>query len=321
MKVRSCFWITIEKTGKREVKMDITLALGGGGSRGYAHIGVLRRLEQAGIRVRAVAGTSAGGIVAAAYALGHSPDELETLFSQMDQSKLFGLNGVGGPGILGLSGAIRELEKIFGDATFEDLDIPCAVVAVDINAGQEVHISSGRVVDALLATSAVPGVFPPRIMGDCQLVDGAVLNPVPVSVARDLAPKLPIIAVVLESVANPSAGALPSLPLPVPVPAPLVHTITRTRLAQAFNVFIKSVDLGSRKLAELRLTLDRPDVIIRPDVKGIGLLDSVDIHKVIRSGEVATEAVLPELKQLGNWSGRVRQWMGLRRVEHDTRPA
>ena len=91
--------------------MDITLALGGGGSRGYAHIGVLRRLEEEGLKVKAVAGTSAGGIIAAAYAAGYSPDELEDMFSQIDQSKLFARSGKEGPGILGLSGAIKELEK------------------------------------------------------------------------------------------------------------------------------------------------------------------------------------------------------------------
>ncbi len=301
--------------------MDISLALGGGGSRGYAHIGVLRKLEQMGFRVRAVAGTSAGGIVAAAYAAGHTPDEMEALFSQLDQSKLFARSGHEGPGILGLTGATRELEKLFGDAVFADLKIPCGVVAVDINAGVEMHLCEGRIMDALLATIAVPGVFPPKCYGDIQMVDGAVLNPVPVTLARKLAPRLPVVAVVLEGVAEPSAGGLPSIPLPVPMPAQLVQTLTRTRVAQAFNIFLKSVDLGSRKLAELRLIMDAPDVIIRPDVKGIGLLDAVNVHKVIHSGEAATEVVSEDLKQLNAWSNRLRQWMFPRRDTDVTRPA
>ncbi len=233
--------------------MDISLALGGGGSRGYAHIGVIRRLINEGYRIRAVAGTSAGGIIAATYASGRSPDEMEAIFSQLDQSKLFARSGHDGPGILGLSGATKELESLFGDMTFADLKIPCGVVAVNINAGTEVHLAQGRIVDALLATSAVPGIFPPKYFGEIQLVDGAVLNPVPVTLARVLAPRLPVVAVVLEGVVEVSAGGLPSFPLPLPVPLPLVQTITRTRIAQAFNIFLKSVDLGSRKLAELRL--------------------------------------------------------------------
>jgi NTE family protein len=300
--------------------MDVALALGGGGSRGYAHVGVLRKLEAEGLRIRAIAGTSAGGIIAAAYASGRSPDELEDLFIHIDQSRLFARSSREGPGILGLSGATRELEKLFGDMTFADLKIPCGVVAVDINAGCEVSLCEGQIVDAILATIAVPGVFPPKEVGEMTLVDGAVMNPVPVSLARALAPRLPIIAVVLEGVAKESAGGLPSIPFPMPVsvPAPIVQTLTRTRIAQAFNIFLKSVDLGSRKLAELRLRADNPDVIIRPDVKGIGLLDTVNIHKVIYAGEVAAQAALPEVKRILAWPSRLRQFMFPHRVENDT---
>ena len=286
--------------------MDISLALGGGGSRGYAHIGVLRYLEKEGFRVKAVSGTSAGGIVAVAYAAGYTPDELEAAFSKMDQSKLFARTAEEGPGILGLSGAARIFDEFFGDRTFADLHFPCAVVAVDLKAGCEVLLCQGRVVDALLATIAVPGVFPPKQFGDVQLVDGAVLNPVPVSVARSLAPALPVVAVVLETQPEPSGG-LNSLPLHVPVPALLVERFTRTRVAQAFNIFLQSVDVGSRKMAELRLLTDKPDVVIRPDVRGIGLLDKVDVHKIARMGEDAAKAVLPELQRAVAWPNRLRR--------------
>jgi NTE family protein len=299
--------------------MDISLALGGGGARGYAHIGVLRRLEHEGFRIRAVAGTSAGGIIAAAYAAGRTPDELESIFSKLDQSKLFARAVNDGPGILGLSGAMKELENVFGDSTFADLHIPCGVVAVDIDEGIEIDLTEGRIVDALLATGAVPGVFPPRSYGEMQLVDGAVLNPVPVSLARKLAPRLPIVAVVLEGHAKDSDGGLPGIPLPVSVPVPIVQRLTRTRVAQAFNIFLKSVDVGSRKLAELRLLVDDPDVIIRPDVSGIGLLDPVDVHKVVRIGEIATDAVLPSLRRAVAWPNRFRQIMFPHRGQNGTR--
>ncbi len=301
--------------------MDIALALGGGGSRGYSHIGVLRKLEAAGFRIRAVAGTSAGGIIAAAYAAGYTPDELESIFSQIDQTKLFARSGREGPGILGLSGATRELEKVFGEKFFSDLKIPCGVVAVDINSSTEVSLIDGGIVDSLLATIAVPGVFPPKVCGDMQLVDGAVLNPVPVSLARALAPKLPVIAVVLEGIAEPSTGALPSLPIPLQIATPIMATLTRTRIAQAFNVFLKSVDIASRKLAEMRLQLDAPEVIIRPNVKGIGLLDPVNVHKVILAGETATEAAMPEIMKLLSWSNRFRQFVFPHRAQNGTRPA
>jgi len=288
--------------------MDISLALGGGGSRGYAHIGVLRSLENEGFRIKSVAGTSAGGIVAVAYAAGYSPDELESAFSKVDQSKLFARSPDEGPGILGLSGAAKLFEEFFGDRTFADLRIPCAVVAVDLAAGQEVVLSQGRVVDAILATIAVPGVFPPKQFGDSQLVDGAVLNPVPVSVARYLAPRLPVVAVVLEIMTEATSG-LHNIPLPVPVPARIVERLTRTRVAQAFNIFLQSVDVGSRKMAELRLLIDNPEVVIRPDVSGIGLLDEVDVHKIVRIGQRATDAALPELQRAVAWPNRLRRRM------------
>lgn len=292
--------------------MDISLALGGGGSRGYAHIGVLQRLEREGFRIRAIAGTSAGGIIAVAYAAGYTLDEMEAEFSKLDQSKLFARSPHEGPGILGFSGAIPFLEGFFGERTFADLRIPCAVVAVDLKAGREVILSEGRVVDAILATGAVPGVCPPKQYGDAQLVDGAVLNPVPVSVARSLAPGLSVVAVVLEVMAEATSG-FNSIPLRVPVPAPIVHRLTRTRVAQAFSIFLQSVDVGSRKLAELRLLTDHPEVVIRPDVSGIGMLDNVDVHKVVQIGEKATDAVLPELRRVVAWPNRLRQSLFPRR--------
>jgi NTE family protein len=224
----------------------------------------------------------------------------------LDQSKLFARSPNEGPGLLGLSGAARLFEEIFGDRTFSDLSIPCAVVAVDLKQCQEVVLNKGRVVDALLSTIAVPGVFPPRQYGEAQLVDGAVLDPVPVSVARSLASGLPVVAVVLDLDTN-AARDLISLPFPVTVPAQIVERITRTRVAQAFNIFLQSVDASSRALAVMRLKADHPDVIIRPNVNSIGLLDKVDIHKVVLMGEESTELVLPELQRTVAWPNRLRR--------------
>jgi predicted acylesterase/phospholipase RssA len=86
-----------------------------------------------------------------------------------------------------------------------------------------------------------------------------------------------------------------------------VERLTRTRVAQAFNIFLQSVDVGSRQLAELRLQADSPEVVIRPDVSGVGMLDNVDISKVIRAGELAAEAALPELRRAVTWSNRFRR--------------
>ncbi|MCL4352104.1 MAG: patatin-like phospholipase family protein [Firmicutes bacterium] len=286
--------------------MDIALALGGGGSRGYSHIGVLRRLEQEGYRVRALAGTSAGGIIGSLYAAGYTPDEMETMLAKLDQTKLFGRNSGEGPSILGLGGASRLLEEYLGDLTFEKLKLPCAVVAVDLKSAREVVLREGSVVDAVLATIAVPAIFPPRQIREHLLVDGATLDPVPVSVARSLAPTLPILAVALTPLLGQEQNLL-SLRFPTRIPAPIAERLSRLRLAQALNIFILATDVGARKLTELRLKLDDPDVIIRPQVEGIGLLDKVDAHRIVRLGEEAVDAALPEIKRATSWSNRLRR--------------
>jgi len=286
--------------------MDIALALGGGGSRGYSHIGVLRRLEQEGYRVRAVAGTSAGGIIGTLYAAGYTPDEMEAMLVKMDQTKLFGRSNGEGPSILGLGGATRMLEEYLGDLTFDKLKLPCAVVAVDITTAREVVIKEGFVVEAVLATIAVPAIFPPRKMGEHQLVDGAALDPVPVSVARSLAPKLPTVAVVLTPLLGQKQNLL-SLRFPSRIPPTIAVRLNRLRLAQALNIYIQAADVGARMLTELRLKLDDPDVIIRPEVERIGLLDIVDAHEVVHLGEEAVDAVLPDLKRATTWPNRMRR--------------
>ena len=286
--------------------MDITLTLGGGGSRGYAHIGVLRRLEQEGYRIRALAGSSAGGMMGILYAAGYSPDELETRLSNLDQSKLFGRPTGDGPSILGLSGAIKVLEEFLGNLTFEELKLPCAVVAVDIKSAQEVVLSEGCVLDAVLATCAVPAIFPPRNIGNHILVDGAALDPVPVSVARSMAPTLPTVAVVLSPLLGQERDIL-SLRFPTRIPPPIVERLSHLRLAQALNIYIQATDAGARMLTELHLKLDAPDVIVRPLVDGIGLLDRVDVHRIVKLGEQAMDAALPDLKRATSWPNRLRR--------------
>jgi hypothetical protein len=123
-----------------------------------------------------------------------------------------------------------------------------------------------------------------------------------------MAPTLPVAAVILDGLTE-SSRKNAGIPIPVPVPARLVQQLTRTRVAQAFSIFLQSVDVGSRKLAELRLLTDNPEVIIRPDVSGIGLLDKVEVHKIACLGEIATEAALTELHRAVSWPNRLHRKM------------
>ena len=288
------------------VHMDITVALGSGGARGNAHIGVLRRLEKEGFKIRAIAGTSFGGIVATMYAAGHTPNEIEDIFSKVDQSRLYGRSPAERPSLLGLIGVRKWLDEVLPNNTFEELPLPCALAAVDLNCGCEVVLDHGLVKDALLATIAVPGIFPVFAWEDCELIDGGVLNPVPVSLARELAPSLPVVAVTLQTPIGEPARAI-GMPVPSGLPKPILDRLAHFRYAQAFDIFLRSVDVGNRAVAEYRLAVDKPDVIIRPHVWDIDLLDRVDIREVAQRGEEAVEAVLPELRRRVNWTSRLRR--------------
>ncbi len=277
---------------------EISLALGSGGVKGNAHIGVIRVLEKHGFQINAVAGTSAGGIAAVAYAAGYNSDALEEKMASLDQGKLFDLFSRHGPGLLGVSGVVRMITQMFGEKTFQDLNIPCAVTAVDIISGQEVIIREGKVADALMATIAIPGIFPPKPWGDYLLVDGGVLDPVPVALAKELAPGLPVVASVLS-------------PLPKEwemidgisffTPPPVVNPLRRFSMAQAFEIFLKSIDVGMCTITELRLEKEKPDVIIRPQLLNISLLERVNVTEVVKLGETAAYEQLTELRKMFNW--------------------
>ncbi len=286
--------------------MEISLALGGGGAKGNAHIGVLRRLEREGYKIRSVAGTSFGGLVAVLYALGYSPKEIQTFFESVDQKTLYGRSSQDGPSMLGLAGVRQLLDKVVGAKTFADTRIPCAVTAVDINTGGEVILNQGNLKDAILATIALPGIFPVQQVNDWHLVDGGVLNPVPVTVARMLSPNLPVVAVVLnDPIDKPLRGY--NLPIPSIVPRTIAESLQRISLAQSMDIFLRSVDASSRYVAHLRLLVDKPEVLVRPDVHHISLLDSVTIEEVAQLGEHALEKVLPDLKRETSWFARVNR--------------
>jgi NTE family protein len=284
--------------------MDITLALGGGGAKGNAHIGVLRRLEKEGFKIAAIAGTSFGGLVAALYAAGYSPGEIQAAFESVDQKNLYSRAPQDGPSLMGMGGVRGLLDKLLGDKTFADTRIPCAVTAVDILSGQEVTLSEGSLKQAVLATVALPGIFPAQNLNGWSLVDGGVLNPVPVSVARAMNPSLPVVAVVLnDPMDKPVRGY--NLPIPSIVPRPIAERLARISLAQAMDIFLRSVDVSSRAVSHLRLQVDRPEVIVRPAVHHIELLDQVVVADVAQLGEDAMEEALPKLRHETAWLTRL----------------
>jgi NTE family protein len=286
--------------------MDLALALGGGGVKGIAHIGVLDALEREGFQIKALAGTSAGGLIGAVYLSGVSTDEMRAEFRDMEFSQLYGRQKGDEPSLLGLAGMTKKLSRMIGDRTFSDLPIPFATTAVDIDTGEVIVFTEGPVLDAVLATIAVPGVFPARRWKGRLLVDGGVLCPVPIGPARDLRPDLPVVAVALNQLSD--AGDAFSIPETTSA-NPVVEYISKLRLAQAVNMFVRSSEHSSILLTELLLKVEKPDVIILPDLHGVGMLDEIDVAEVAELGVKAAEAKLGELHAAVSPARRALRWV------------
>lgn len=281
---------------------EITLALGGGGSKGYAHLGVMRALLELGFSFQGIAGTSAGGMAGAIIAAGYAPEEILEAISALSQDNLYTFGR--GPALLNPSGVHAVLERFLGQIEFKDLKIPFAVTAVDLEGMTAITIQEGKVLDAVKATIAIPGIFPPVKRDQYQLVDGMVLNPVPVEIARSLKPDSPVVAVSLSPEPERWSAALPREHIPA---NPLLRPIARLRIAKAFDVYLRAMDMTLHMLGELRLQIEKPAVLIRPDVSHLGSLDRVDIKQVAQLGDQAVEehlAALKKLKRRSRWSAR-----------------
>lgn len=261
------------------------LALGGGGVRGLAHIGVLKALDRAGIPVTCIAGTSAGGLVGATYAAGISPAVVEESIGEIVKvSGLLSL-GEGWPGKRSLfsgKGIYKFFANSVGDVKLvEEMGIPFAAVAVDILSGEEVVLRRGEVIEVLAATMAMPGVFDPVHLNGFVLVDGGLRNNVPVDVTRTLGADV-VLAVNLSLVIPPvTESELPK----------------RMKIA---NDLTRSLHIMMRSLTDYRIALSAPDVVISPVMpEGVSTMAGLQKYKaIVDAGEEATEAVIPQLRAL-----------------------
>jgi NTE family protein len=284
--------------------LEIALALGGGGARGLAHIGVLQALEREGVRIGAVAGTSIGGIVGAAYAAGYGPMQIVNLANAISIREMLRARPQG-PALMGISRIEEWLHGILGQRTFSDLRIPFAVTAADLNTGQEIVIRDGIVAHAVLATIALPGIFPPQLMGDHRLIDGGALDPVPVRPVRALL-DAPVVASVLsparelwKEARSPSLAAM----------LPASEMLLRLRPGQALKVFQEYMEISARTYTETRLEIDRPEVIVRPEVWRVGLLDEPSVAEMTEIGIRAMNKALPQLRAQFSLPGRVSRML------------
>src|SRR5689334_7875903 len=178
---------------------SIGLALSGGAARGFAHIGVLRTLEAHGIRPDVITGTSIGAAIAGVFAAGQL-DGFEAWARNLTRRRVFGYLdfSLAGSGLIGGDRLFTRLEAALGDLTFEELPVRMAAVATELRTNHEIWITRGRLADALRASCALPGIFPPSRIGGRWLMDGALVNPLPISAARALGARL-VIAVNLNA--------------------------------------------------------------------------------------------------------------------------
>jgi NTE family protein len=267
----------------------IGLALSGGGARGLAHIGVLKVLERENIPVAYIAGTSMGGIIAAMYAAGWDAGSLEHEALRMTAIReLIKLVDIRPPrrGLLAGQNVREYLAQFIGpELSFEDLKIATALKAVDLNTGQQVDLKSGNLLDAVLATSAFPGVFPHVEIGDHYLVDGGILNNLPLDLIDQMgAGKIVAVDV---SPRYPEGGSAGSPPMMGHLPT-LAQDVYRT------------VMLMLHTITEARIETYPPDVLLAPEIPwDIGIFSGFPrADEIIQAGESAAEERLSELKAL-----------------------
>ncbi|WP_212524598.1 patatin-like phospholipase family protein [Actibacterium sp. MT2.3-13A] len=260
--------------------MTVGLALGSGGARGWCHIGVLRALEEIGVRPDVIAGCSMGALVGAAYA-GGKLDALEKWVRSLTPARVVGLIDIrpGSGGIVAGSEIVAMLKKFGLPERIEDLDIPFAAVATDMETGREVWLREGKLADAVRASVALPGVISPHRLDGRWLLDGGLTNPVPVSVARAMGAEV-IIAV------NPNANLHGRIwQRPAPAWEKLLRDLPEG-LAKALlpepkddsppgyaDVVATAIDVMTEQIRRARLAGEPPHVLLNAELSDITVLE------------------------------------------------
>ncbi|APO67725.1 NTE family protein RssA [Rhizobium gallicum] len=278
-------------------RAKIALALGGGAARGWAHIGVLRAMDEAGIEVGMIAGTSIGALVGGCYLAGKL-DELEAFARSLTMRRIASLLDltIGGSGLFGGMRLTKRMQEHLEDLNVEDLDRPFVAVAAEVNTGHEVWISSGSLITALRASYALPGIFEPVRSNSRTLVDGALVNPVPVSVCRSYEQQL-VVAVNLNydlfgrSAVVKHNATLTLQEMQKQEEAPYARLGMTGVMVQAFNII-------QDRISRARLAGDPPDISLHPRLSDIGLSEFHRAGEAIERGYEEARARLPELRRM-----------------------
>ncbi|MBY0226999.1 MAG: patatin-like phospholipase family protein [Hyphomicrobium sp.] len=299
----------------------IGLALGGGAARGWAHIGVLRALLAAGIKPDIIVGTSMGAVVGGCHLAGQL-DDLEDFARSLTKRRVFGYLdfNLAGTGLISGQKLCDRLERHLSDRRIEDLDRRFTAVATEIGSGHEVWLSRGRLVDAIRASYALPGIFKPVKIDGRWLFDGALVNPIPVSVCRALGARYVIAVNLNYDISSRSAAANAIVDHAEEEEAEAREEmvakdksgvgarwlLTRQLFGRGEDVpgistvMVDALNIVQDRIARSRLAGDPPDALISPRLQGIGLFDFHRADELIQRGDSAgkreAEDIARELK-------------------------
>lgn len=279
-------------------KPRIGLVLGSGSARGWAHIGVIRALADAGIVPDIVCGCSVGALIGAAYADGDL-DKLEAWATTLAWKDVLGLLDVSlGGGLIKGDKLIAFFERHFVDKDFAALPLPFACVATELETGREVWLREGSVAAAVRASIALPGLFAPVLRDGRLLVDGGLVNPVPVSLARAMGADV-VIAVDLGSDTVGNALRKPASADGNGLQAWGLKLLTRLGLARdgalppLTSVLATSIHIMQMRIARSRLAGEPPEVLISPRLAHLALMDYHRAEEAIAEGRAAVERMMP----------------------------
>jgi len=313
--------VTVADVGPRPIEGKlgrplIGLVLGSGAARGFAHIGVVRALIDHGITPDIIVGTSVGALIGGCYA-SNQLDELESWARSLTLRRIVGYLDVriGGSGLIAGSRLAKRLAEAVGPISIEDLPVRFAAIATEVGTGHEIWLTRGSLSLAMRASYALPGIFPPVRLGGRWLVDGALVNPVPVTAARAFGARV-VIAVNLDadrfargatiaSHGSDTTDQPPDVPPGTARKAFLdwrgMFGAERVLKRQIFasdarpgfsTVMIEAFNIMQDRLTRMRLAGDPPDVHITPQIGHVGWLDFHRAAEAIAAGKAATERAL-----------------------------
>lgn len=294
----------------------IGLALGGGMARGFAHIGVLKVLKKHHISPSIVAGTSIGAVVGGAYLIDRL-DEFEKWARSLNRLKILSYLDfrVRSAGLIGGNRLNALLEEHFKDITLEELPNPFITIAADLVTGHEVWIRKGPLIEAMRASFALPGVFPPVARNHRFLVDGALVNPVPISACQAMGSRMTIgvdLHADIIGKATKPGQAYPTVAgfdlfndkdVPPEEQKKVSSGLTRRLFRREdnnpslFGVMVSALSIMQDRMTRSRLAGDPPDIHIKPQIGHIGLLEFEKADELIAEGEKAAEKVIDDIKQ------------------------